>query len=69
MASDGLVDWDEFCTYLMLQFQENDSRGKSTGSTFVQKPNIVRIAHNKVRINERDGKKLTRQDSIYVNVC
>lgn len=48
IASDGLVDWDEFCTYLMLQFEENDQASKVSGSTFVPKPNIVRIDHNKV---------------------
>lgn len=47
IASDGLVDWDEFCTYLMLQFEENDQASKLNGSTFVPKPNIVRIDHNK----------------------
>ena len=48
IASDGLVDWDEFCTYLMLQFEENDQATKVNGNTFVPKPNIVRIDHNKV---------------------
>lgn len=48
IASDGLVDWDEFCTYLMLQFEENDQASKVSGNTFVPKPNIVRIDHNKV---------------------
>lgn len=47
IASDGLVDWDEFCTYLMLQFEENDQAAKVNGSTFSPKPNIVRIDHNK----------------------
>lgn len=48
IASDGLVDWDEFCTYLMLQFEENDQATKANGNTFIPKPNIVRIDHNKV---------------------
>ena len=48
IASDGLVDWDEFCTYLMLQFEENDQAAKVNGSTFSPKPNIVRIDYNKV---------------------
>ena len=48
IASDGLVDWDEFCTYLMLQFEENDQATKVNGNTFIPKPNIVRIDHNKV---------------------
>lgn len=48
IASDGLVDWNEFCTYLMLQFEENDQASKASGNTFVPKPNIVRIDHNKV---------------------
>lgn len=47
IASDGLVDWDEFCTYLMLQFEENDQATKVNGNTFIPKPNIVRIDHNK----------------------
>lgn len=47
IASDGLVDWDEFCTYLMLQFEENDQATKANGNTFIPKPNIVRIDHNK----------------------
>ncbi|XP_029193047.2 WD repeat-containing protein on Y chromosome-like isoform X1 [Acropora millepora] len=47
IASDGLVDWDEFCTYLMLQFEENDQAAKVNGSTFSPKPNIVRIDYNK----------------------
>ena len=48
IASDGLVDWDEFCTYLMLQFEENDQASKVKTNTFVPKPNIVKIDHNKV---------------------
>lgn len=48
IASDGMVDWDEFCTYLMLQFEENDQATKVNGNTFIPKPNIVRIDHNKV---------------------
>lgn len=48
IASDGLVDWDEFCTYMMLQFEENDQSRKNSNSTFCPKPNIVKIDHNKV---------------------
>lgn len=47
IASDGLVDWDEFCTYLMLQFEENDQATKVNSNTFIPKPNIVRIDYNK----------------------
>lgn len=32
----------------MLQFEENDQATKVNGNTFIPKPNIVRIEHNKV---------------------
>ncbi|XP_020912310.1 WD repeat-containing protein on Y chromosome isoform X2 [Exaiptasia diaphana] len=46
LASDGLVDWDEFCTYMMIQFKDHDDTTKY-GKSFSPKLNITRIAHNK----------------------
>ncbi|KAK3705152.1 hypothetical protein QZH41_003758 [Actinostola sp. cb2023] len=46
IASDGLVDWDEFCTYMMIQFKEHDLTTKY-GKSFSPKFNIARIVHNK----------------------
>ncbi|XP_031555888.1 WD repeat-containing protein on Y chromosome-like [Actinia tenebrosa] len=47
IASDGLVDWDEFCTYMMIQFKEHDVTTKYGKGSFNPKMNIARIAHNK----------------------
>ena len=67
IASDGLVDWDEFCTYLMLQFEENDQATKVNGNTFIPKPNIVRIDHNKVCSNT--GRQQQKIVTVYVATC
>ncbi|XP_048575994.1 WD repeat-containing protein on Y chromosome isoform X3 [Nematostella vectensis] len=47
IASDGMVDWDEFCTYMMIQLQEHDESAHHSKGPFNPKPNIARIAHNK----------------------
>lgn len=40
------MDWDEFCTYMMIQFKEHDDTTKH-GKSFSPKLNITRIIHNK----------------------
>lgn len=47
IASDGMVDWDEFCTYMMIQFKEHDVTTNHGKGSFNPKMNIARIAHNK----------------------
>ncbi|XP_065844948.1 cilia- and flagella-associated protein 337-like isoform X2 [Oscarella lobularis] len=38
---DGLVDWDEFCTYLLLQLQEVDNEENRRALPFDDEPRIV----------------------------
>ena len=51
MSCDGLVDWDEFCQYLLLQFTENEIvRRQSIRVPFHEFPMIKFLSRNKVRL-------------------
>ena len=67
IASDGMVDWDEFCTYMMLQFEENDKSIKNKSCPFGSKPNIVKIDHNKVRAFRLDLHPSTSKLKMYIH--
>ncbi|CAL1530117.1 unnamed protein product [Lymnaea stagnalis] len=46
-SSDGYVDWNEFCSYLLLTFRENDYLRTKTEIPFMLEPKIRHIVHNR----------------------
>ena len=53
ISSDGLVDWEEFSSYILLRLQERElMRTSSSSKVFENHPKIVKIEKCKVRISE-----------------
>ena len=50
-SCDGYVDWNEFCTYMLLQYRENDYMRTQKQIPFQQEPRIRHIVHNRVSMN------------------
>lgn len=49
ISSDGLVDWDELCSYILLRLREKDVVQKSSsGKVFNCPPKIIKIERSKV---------------------
>ncbi|KAK3758931.1 hypothetical protein RRG08_016011 [Elysia crispata] len=46
-SCDGYVDWNEFCTYLLLLYRENDYLRTKREIPFLVEPKIRHIVHNK----------------------
>ncbi|ESO82038.1 hypothetical protein LOTGIDRAFT_176316, partial [Lottia gigantea] len=46
-SCDGYVDWDEFCTYMLLLYRENDYIRSKKEIPFLQEPKIRHIVPNK----------------------
>ncbi|XP_059147520.1 WD repeat-containing protein on Y chromosome-like [Physella acuta] len=46
-SCDGYVDWDEFCTYLLLLYRENDYLRTKSEIPFMVEPRIRHIVHNR----------------------
>ena len=51
ISSDGLVDWEEFSSYILLRLQERElSRSSNFGKVFQNPPKIVKIEKCKVMV-------------------
>lgn len=49
LSSDGLVDWEEFSSYILLRLQERElSRSSSSSKVFQSPPRMVKIQKSKV---------------------
>lgn len=46
---DGYVDWNEFCTYMLLLYRENDYMRTKREIPFLVEPKLRHIVHNRVR--------------------
>jgi hypothetical protein len=46
----GLINWDDFCTYMLQFYQEEDYANALRTSPFNSEPKIRHVSHNKVRI-------------------
>ncbi|XP_048248360.1 WD repeat-containing protein on Y chromosome-like isoform X1 [Haliotis rufescens] len=46
-SCDGYVDWDEFCTYLLLLYRENDYLRTKKEIPFLVEPKIRHAVHNR----------------------
>ncbi|GFO38221.1 WD repeat-containing protein on y chromosome-like isoform x1 [Plakobranchus ocellatus] len=46
-SCDGYVDWNEFCTYLLLLYRENDYLRTKRDIPFLVEPKIRHIVHNR----------------------
>ena len=44
----GYVDWNEFCTYLLLLYRENDYMRTKREIPFLEEPKIRHIVQNRV---------------------
>ncbi|XP_071797033.1 cilia- and flagella-associated protein 337-like isoform X1 [Asterias amurensis] len=47
-SADGMVDWNEFCTYMLLHYRENDNIKRELPLTY--EPNIRHITQNRQEI-------------------
>ena len=45
---DGYVDWNEFCTYLLLLYRENDYMSTKREIPFLAEAKITHVIHNRV---------------------
>ena len=52
-SDDGFVDWDEFCTYMLLQLRENDFLASQTQRPFQSEAKIRHIVYNKQETSTR----------------
>ena len=48
MSGDGYVDWNDFCTYLLLQLREKDFVNTRRFTRFDPEQKIRHIVHNRV---------------------
>ncbi|MBN3313526.1 WDR49 protein, partial [Atractosteus spatula] len=49
-SCDGYVDWEEFCTYLLLQYKEKDYTGRQRETFLSTQPVIRHCLYNKVTL-------------------
>ncbi|PIK37549.1 putative WD repeat-containing protein on Y chromosome [Apostichopus japonicus] len=42
-SADGMVDWNEFCTYMLLHYRENDKVIHKQGVACLMEPTIIHI--------------------------
>lgn len=47
-SCDGYVDWNEFCTYMLLLYREQDYLRAKQEMPFMVEPVIRHIVHNRV---------------------
>ena len=47
-SADGMVDWNEFCTYMLLHYKENDVMKRKQAVPFTDQPKIRHISPNRV---------------------
>ncbi|KAJ8037374.1 WD repeat-containing protein on Y chromosome [Holothuria leucospilota] len=47
-SADGMVDWNEFCTYMLLHYRENDKEIQKNSIAFVTEPTITHVPQIKV---------------------
>ncbi|CAH1794020.1 unnamed protein product [Owenia fusiformis] len=52
-SCDGYVDWDEFCTYMLLQYRENDYMRHKRQLPFTQEPRIRHIVQNRQEVTTK----------------
>ena len=44
-----MINWDNFCTYIIMRFQEQDLSNSTREIPFIAKPRIIRFPNIKVR--------------------
>lgn len=66
---DGYVDWNEFCTYMLLLYRENDYMRTKREIPFLVEPKLRHIVHNRVHftILERKSLKYGQQSITVTN--
>ncbi len=47
-SADGMVDWNEFCTYMLLHYKESDAMRRKQAMPFTGLPKLRHIGPNKV---------------------
>jgi hypothetical protein len=47
------VDWNEFCTYMLLLYRENDYMRTKREIPFLVEPKLRHIVHNRVGLLKR----------------
>ncbi|XP_028675795.2 WD repeat-containing protein on Y chromosome [Erpetoichthys calabaricus] len=52
-SCDGYVDWDEFCTYMLMRYKEKDYVNNGQDTTFTSQPLIKHCLHNKQEVTTR----------------
>ncbi|XP_072043758.1 LOW QUALITY PROTEIN: cilia- and flagella-associated protein 337-like [Amphiura filiformis] len=46
-SADGMVDWNEFCTYMLLHYKESDAMKRKQAMPFTGQPKIRHVGPNK----------------------
>ncbi|KAG2460939.1 WDR49 protein, partial [Polypterus senegalus] len=71
-SCDGYVDWDEFCTYMLMRYKEKDYVNNGRDTTFTSQPLIKHCLHNKVCSKAADSQTGRRRfktwttDAVYM---
>eukprot|EP00794_Sanderia_malayensis_P009211 gene9211-10185_t len=51
-SHEGLVSWDNFCTYIIMRFQEQDLTNSNKEIPFITKPRILRLPNVKEAVSK-----------------
>ena len=44
-----MINWDNFCTYIIMRFQEQDLSNSTRDIPFIAKPRVIRFPNIKVK--------------------
>ena len=44
-----MINWDNFCTYIIMRFQEQDLSNSTRDIPFIAKPRLIRFPNIKVK--------------------